>query len=97
MNLAPQAIPNSAVGPGYGSALRVFKQDFTDLKPGPVQSQPPAAPGPDAAPQSTPNFQASAPTEADCGLKVAQMNDIQRHKVVRVHSGRCLMVFNAND
>jgi len=25
------------------------------------------------------------------------MNDIQRLKVVRVHSGRCLMVFNAND
>jgi len=25
------------------------------------------------------------------------MNEIKRHKVVRVHSGRCLMVFNAND
>jgi hypothetical protein len=25
------------------------------------------------------------------------MNDIQHHKVVRVHSGPCLMVFNAND
>jgi len=97
MNLAPQAIPNSTVGPGYGSALRVFKQDATDLKPGPVQSQPPGALGPDAAPQSTPNPQATAPTEADCGLKVAQMNEIKRHKVVRVHSGRCLMVFNAND
>jgi hypothetical protein len=25
------------------------------------------------------------------------MNDIQHRKVVRVHSGPCLMVFNAND
>jgi hypothetical protein len=32
-----------------------------------------------------------------CELKVSQMNDIQHHKVVRVHSGPCLMVFNAND
>ncbi len=94
MNLAPQAIPNSTVGPGYGSGL---KQDFTVPKPGPSQSQPPGASGPDAAPQSTPNSQAAAPTEAGCELKVAQMNDIQRLKVVRVHSGRCLMVFNAND
>jgi len=30
-------------------------------------------------------------------LKVSQMNDIQHRKVVRVHSGPCLMVFNAND
>jgi hypothetical protein len=32
-----------------------------------------------------------------CALKVSQMNDIQNHKVVRVHSGPCQMVFNAND
>jgi len=103
MNLAPQAIPNSTVGPGYGSGLSVFKQDFTVPKPGPSQSQTSGASGPDAAPQSIPNPQstptpqAAAPTEAGCELKVAQMNDIQRLKVVRVHSGRCLMVFNAND
>ncbi|MCX5951285.1 MAG: hypothetical protein NT158_09075 [Cyanobacteria bacterium] len=100
INLAPQAIPNSTVGPGYGSGL---KQDFTVPKPGPSQSQTPGASGPDAAPQSIPNPQstptpqAAAPSEADCELKVAQMNDIKRRKVVRVHSGRCLMVFNAND
>lgn len=97
MNLAPQAIPNSAVTPSYGNVLSVLKQGFTVPKTGSFQSQPPGAFGPDAAPQSTPNSQAAAPTEAGCELKVAQMNDIQRLKVVRVHSGRCLMVFNAND
>ena len=97
INLAPQAIPNSTVGPGYGSGLRVFKQDFTVPKTGPFQSQPSGASGPDAVPQSTPTPQAAAPSQPDCELKVAQMNDIQRHKVVREHAGPCLMVFNAND
>ena len=97
MNLAPQAIPNSTTSPTYTNTLNAAKQGLTIPKTGAIPSQPPGASLPDAAPQSTPPPQAAVLLEAGCELKVAQMNDIERHKVVRVHSGRCLMVFNAND
>jgi len=97
MNLAPQAIPNSTTSPTYTNTLNAAKQGLTIPKTGASPAQSPGASGPDAAPQSPAPQQAAAPSETGCTLKVAQMNAIQRHKVVRVHAGRCLMVFNAND
>jgi hypothetical protein len=94
MNLAPQALPTSSVGPSYAQTLSAVKQSLTTPAKGPNPSQPPGA---DAAPASTPTPPAAAPAPAACELKVSQMNDIQHHKVVRVSSGPCLMVFNAND
>jgi hypothetical protein len=98
MNLAPQALPNSSVGPSYSNTLSTVKQALTTPTPGTNQSQSsPLAPGPDAPANQAPLPHAPAPALEACELKVAQMNAIQQRKVVRVHSGPCLMVFNAND
>ena len=94
MNLAPQALPTGPVGPNYAHTLDAVKQGLTTPAKGPSPSTPPGA---DAAPQPTPASHAAAPAIETCELKVSQMNDIQHHKVVRVRSGPCLMVFNAND
>jgi len=98
MNLAPQALPNSSVGPSYSNTLSTVRQALNTPTTGtnPSPSRPPA-PGPDAPATQTPLAQVAAPAPEACELKVAQMNAIQHHKVVRVRSGPCLMVFNAND
>ena len=97
MNLAPQALPSSPVGPTYSGTLDAVKQRLNTPATGASQSKPPQAVTPDAARRETPKPSAAMPVPEVCALKVAQMNDIQHHKVVRVHSGPCLMVFNAND
>jgi hypothetical protein len=98
MNLAPQALPNSSVGPSYSHTLSTVRQALNTPTTGtnPSPSRPPA-PGPDAPATQAPLAQVAAPAHEACELKVAQMNAIQHHKVVRVSSGPCLMVFNAND
>jgi hypothetical protein len=98
MNLTPQALPNSSVGPSYSNTLSAVRQALNTPTTGtnPSTSRPPA-PGPDAPATQTPLAQVAAPAPEACELKVAQMNAIQHHKVVRVRSGPCLMVFNAND
>jgi len=97
MNLAPQALPNNSVGPTYSGTLDAVKQRLNSPATGASQSQPPQAVTPDATRRQTPKPSAAMPVAEVCALKVSQMNDIQNHKVVRVHSGPCLMVFNAND
>ena len=99
MNLAPQALPNSPVGPTFSGSLDAVKQRLNTPVTGPTRSQPPQAVTPDATRRQTPKSSAAmTKTVAEvCELKVSQMNDIQHRKVVRVHSGPCLMVFNAND
>ena len=97
MNLAPQALPNSPVGPTYSGTLDAVKQRLNTPATGASQSQPPQAVTPDATRRQTPKPSAAMPVAEVCELKVSQMNDIQHRKVVRVHSGPCLMVFNAND
>ena len=97
MNLAPQALPNSSVGPSYTGTLNAVKQRLDTPTTGPIQSKPPQAITPDSTRRQTPMPSAVIPAGEICELKVSQMNDIQQHKVVRVHSGPCLMVFNAND
>jgi hypothetical protein len=97
MNLAPQALPNSPVGPTYSGTLDSVKQRLNTPATGASQSQPPQAVTPDATRRQTPKPSAAGPLAEVCELKVSQMNDIQHRKVVRVHSGPCLMVFNAND
>ena len=98
MNLAPQALPNSSVGPSYSNTLSTVKQALNTPTTGtnPSPSRPPS-PGSDAPATQAPLAQVAAPAPEACELKVAQMNAIQNHKVVRVRSGPCLMVFNAND
>jgi hypothetical protein len=97
MNLAPQAVPNSPVGPTYSGTLDAVKQRLNSPATGASQSQRPQAETPDATRRQTAEPSAAMPVAEVCELKVSQMNDIQHHKVVRVHSGSCLMVFNAND
>jgi hypothetical protein len=97
MNLAPQALPNSPVGPSFSGTLNAVKQRLNTPVTGPTQSQPPQAVTPDATRRQTPKSSAAMTVAEVCELKVSQMNDIQHRKVVRVHSGPCLMVFNAND
>ena len=99
MNLAPQALPNSPVGPSYSGTLDAIKQRLNTPATGAIQSKPPQPLKPDATRRQTPKSSAAmTKTVAEvCELKVSQMNDIQHRKVVRVHSGPCLMVFNAND
>jgi hypothetical protein len=97
MNLAPQALPNSPVGPTYSGTLDAVKQRLNTPATGASQSQPPQAVTPDATRRQTPKPSVAMPVAEVCELKVSQMNDIQHRKVVRVHSGPCLMVFNAND
>jgi hypothetical protein len=97
MNLAPQALPNSPVGPSYSGTLDAIKQRLNTPATGAIQSKPPQPLNPDATPRQTPKSSAAMPMAEVCALKVSQMNDIQNHKVVRVHSGPCQMVFNAND
>jgi hypothetical protein len=97
MNLAPQALPNSPVGPTHSGTLDAVKQRLNTPAAGASQSQPPQAVTPDATRRQTPKPSAAGPLAEVCELKVSQMNDIQHRKVVRVHSGPCLMVFNAND
>lgn len=97
MNLAPQALPNSPVGPSYSGTLDAIKQRLNTPATGAIQSKPPQPLNPDATRRQTPKSSAAMPTAEVCALKVSQMNDIQNHKVVRVHSGPCQMVFNAND
>jgi len=97
MNLAPQALPNSPVGPTYSGTLDAVKQRLNTPATGASQSQPPQAVTPDATRRQTAEPSAAMPVAEVCELKVSQMNDIQHHKVVRVHSGSCRMVFNAND
>jgi len=98
MNLAPQSLPNSSVGPSYSNTLSTVKQALNTPTTGtnPSPSRPPS-PGSDAPATQAPLAQVAAPAPEACELKVAQMNAIQNHKVVRVRSGPCLMVFNAND
>ncbi len=97
MNLAPQALPNSPVGSTHSGTLDAVKQRLNTPATGASQSQPPQAVTPDATRRQTPKPSAAGPLAEVCELKVSQMNDIQHRKVVRVHSGPCLMVFNAND
>jgi len=97
MNLAPQAVPSSSVGPTYSGTLDAVKQRLNTPATGANQSQPPQAVTPDATRRQTAEPSAAMPVAEVCELKVSQMNDIQHHKVVRVRSGSCLMVFNAND
>ena len=97
MNLVPQALPNSPVGPTYSGTLDAVKQRLNTPATGATQSKPPQAVTPDATRRQTPKTSAAMPMAEVCALKVSQMNDIQHRKVVRVHSGPCLMVFNAND
>jgi len=97
MNLAPQALPNSPVGPTYSGTLDAVKQRLNNPATGAIQSKPPQLTTPDATRRQTPKPSAAMTVAEVCELKVSQMNDIQHHKVVRVHSGPCLMVFNAND
>jgi hypothetical protein len=97
MNLAPQAVPNSPVGPTYSGTLDAVKQRLNTPATGASQSQRPQAETPDATRRQTAEPSAAMPVAEVCELKVSQMNDIQHHKVVRVHSGSCRMVFNAND
>jgi hypothetical protein len=97
MNLAPQALPNSPVGPTFSGSLDAVKQRLNTPVTGPTRSQPPQAVTPDATRRQTPKSSAAMTVAEVCELKVSQMNDIQHRKVVRVHSGPCLMVFNAND
>ena len=97
MNLAPQALPNSTVGPTYSGTLDAVKQRLNNPATGAIQSKPPQLTTPDATRRQTPKPSAAMTVAEVCELKVSQMNDIQHHKVVRVHSGPCLMVFNAND
>ena len=97
MNLAPQALPSSPVGPTYSGTLDAVKQRLNTPATGASQSKPSQAVTPYAARRQTPKPSAAMPMAEDCELKVSQMNDIQHRKVVRVHSGPCLMVFNAND
>ena len=97
MNLAPQALPNSPVGPTYSGTLDAVKQRLNSPATGASQSQRPQAETPDATRRQTAEPSAAMPVAEVCELKVSQMNDIQHHKVVRVHSGSCRMVFNAND
>ena len=97
MNLAPQALPNSPVGPSYSGTLDAIKQRLNTPATGAIQSKPPQPLNPDATRRQTPKPSAAMPMAEVCALKVSQMNDIQNHKVVRVHSGPCQMVFNAND
>ncbi len=97
MNLAPQALPNNPVGPTYSGTLDAVKQRLNTPATGASQSQPPQAVTPDATRRQTPKPSVAMPVAEVCELKVSQMNDIQHRKVVRVHSGPCLMVFNAND
>jgi hypothetical protein len=97
MNLAPQALPSSPVGPTYSGTLDAVKQRLNTPATGASQSKPPQAVTPDATRRQTPKTSAAMPMAEVCALKVSQMNDIQHRKVVRVHSGPCLMVFNAND
>jgi hypothetical protein len=97
MNLAPQALPNSPVGPSYSGTLDAIKQRLNTPATGATQSKPPQPLKPDATRLQTPKPSAALTVAEVCELKVSQMNDIQNHKVVRVHSGPCQMVFNAND
>ena len=97
MNLAPQAPLNSPVGPTYSGTLDAVKQRLNTPATGASQFKPPQAVTPDATRRQTPKPSAAMPMGEVCALKVSQMNDIQHRKVVRVHSGLCLMVFNAND
>ena len=97
MNLAPQALPNSPVGPTFSGTLDAVKQRLNTPATGSTQSQPPQPTTPDATRRQTPKPSAPVTVAEVCELKVSQMNDIQHRKVVRVHSGPCLMVFNAND
>jgi hypothetical protein len=97
MNLAPQALPNNTVGPTYTGTLNAVKQRLNTPTPGQIESKPQQALTLDAARRQTPNPSATMPAAEVCGLKVSQMNDIQKHKVVKINVGPCLMVFNAND
>jgi len=99
MNLAPQALPTSPVGPSYTGTLDAVKQRLSSPTTGTSQSKPPQAPvpKPESSPVNPLRTNNAAPTDGLCELKVFQMNEIQHRKVVRVHSGPCLMVFNAND
>lgn len=97
MNLAPQALPTNSVGPTYTGTLDAVKQRLNSPTSGPSQSNPQQALTLDAAGRQTPNPGATTPAGEVCELKVSQMNDIQRHKVVKINAGPCLMVFNAND
>jgi hypothetical protein len=97
MNLAPQALPNSPVGPSYSGTLDAIKQRLNTPATGAIQSKPPQPVKPDATRRQTSKPSAALTVAEVCELKVSQMNDIQNHKVVRVRSGPCLMVFNAND
>jgi len=99
MNLAPQALPNSPVGPAYTGTLDAVKQRLNTPGAAPIQSTRPQAPASRSKASPSKPFRANntASVGEVCELKVSQMNDIQHRKVVRVHSGSCLMVFNAND
>lgn len=94
MNLAPQAIPNSTTGPGYANTLSTFKQAVDQQAPPAAAKQAPPVDA-NAKPAALPP--PSEPLPQPCALKVKEMNRIQRHKVVRIVSADCLMVFNANN
>jgi hypothetical protein len=48
MNLAPQALPNSSVGPTYSGTLDAVKQRLNNPATGAIQSKPPQLTTPDA-------------------------------------------------
>jgi len=99
MNLAPQALPSTPVGPTYSGTLDAIKQRINAPASAPTQAKPPQSQSsrPVASRSNSPRAISAAPAGDVCELRVFQMNDIQRNRVVRVHSGPCLMVFNAND
>lgn len=97
MNMAPQALTNSPAGPTYTGTLDAVKQRLNSSATGSIQSKPQQQSTPDTSGGYDPKPSAAMPAKEVCELKLSQMNDIQRQKVVKVNVGRCLMVFNAND
>lgn len=97
MNLAPQALPNSFAGPTYEGTLGAVKKRLNTpaTKSSQTKPQPDQPPAATRRQRSEPS--AALPASEVCGLKVSQMNDIKKLKLVKVNVGPCLMVFNAND
>jgi hypothetical protein len=97
MNLAPQTLPHSSVGPTYDSTLSAVKKRINTSATQSSQSNPQPDPAPAAVRRQVSGPITAAPVSEVCGLTVSQMNDIRKHKLVKVSVGPCLMVFNAND